>query len=148
GEPRLPAEADTLSSAEAGRLCIGWTRRIRAVFRRVVRDIAIRLTSYPCSNDDMQRVGWSGQAPPRRVVERLAAAGFRIERPDADETPLVVATATAAKVPAPRAERGRWVWVAAEAVPARRAADAVLRGAYDAVSLTARAAADTFAARL
>src|SRR5262249_4502982 len=96
----------------------------------------------------MKNVGWSGTAPPRALADRLSAAGFRVERATDGDPPLVVATATAAKVPAPRAERGRWIWVAADMIPARRAADAVLRGAYDVVSLRAPGAADAIATRL
>jgi DNA-binding NtrC family response regulator len=62
--------------------------------------------------------------------------------------PLVVATATAAKVPAPRAERGRWLWLSGQAVPEARASDAVRRGAYDVIALSSPDAADTLVARL
>jgi len=96
----------------------------------------------------MKLVGWLGPAPSPALATRLEAAGIHINRGDATRTPLVVATATAAKVPTPHAERGRWLWVAARAVPPGRASDAVLRGAYDVVSLTSRDATDTIVARL
>jgi len=96
----------------------------------------------------MKLVGWLGPAPSPALATRLEAAGIHINRGEATRTPLVVATATAAKVPTPHAERGRWLWVAARAVPPGRASDAVLRGAYDVVSLTSRDATDTIVARL
>jgi transcriptional regulator with PAS, ATPase and Fis domain len=96
----------------------------------------------------MKHLLWSGTPPPRALAERLTAAGFRIVRPDDGEEPIVVATAAAAKVPAPRVERGRWIWVAGSAVSPRLAADAILRGAYDVVAMTARDAADTLVARV
>ena len=96
----------------------------------------------------MGAVAWVGVRPSPEVVERLRVAGIHIERDDPEELPLVVSTATAAKVPAPHAERGRWLWIAAAAVPHARATDAVLRGAYDVVALTARDAAATIVTRL
>jgi DNA-binding NtrC family response regulator len=71
-----------------------------------------------------------------------------IERDAAEDLPLVVATAAAARVPAPHAERGRWLWISAVAVPPARATDAVLRGAYDVVALSDRDAATTIVTRL
>jgi len=96
----------------------------------------------------MKQVGWLGAAPPTPLATRLDAAGIHVSRGDAARSPLVVATATAAKVPTPHAERGRWLWVAARAVPPGRAVDAVRRGAYDVVALTDRDATDTIVARL
>jgi len=54
-------------------------------------------------------IAWTGTPPPRAVADRLRTRDIRIERDDPDDLPLVVSTATAAKLPAPRAERGRWV---------------------------------------
>jgi len=96
----------------------------------------------------MRLVGWVGPGPSKALAGRLHAAGIDVDRGNAARTPLVVATATAAKVPAAHAERGRWLWVAAQRVGSGRAVDAVARGAYDVVSLTARDAADTIVARL
>jgi DNA-binding NtrC family response regulator len=73
---------------------------------------------------------------------------MHIEREDPEDLPLVVATAAGARVPTPHAERGRWLWISATAVPQARAADAVLRGAYDVVALTDRDAAATIVTRL
>src|SRR5262245_1679081 len=95
----------------------------------------------------MRTIGWSGPGPSRAVAARLQAAGLHVDREDRDGLPLVVATASAAKVPTPAAERGRWLWLANAAVPAPRAADAVIRGAYDVVSLAGPGALDTLVAR-
>src|SRR5262245_43446905 len=96
----------------------------------------------------MRCVAWVGKRPASGVAQRLSAAGIQIDREDPEGLPLVVATATGAKVPAPGAERGRWLWVSAAPVPAARAADAVLRGAYDVVALGSHGAADTIVSRL
>jgi len=50
---------------------------------------------------------------PDEWLSRLRAAGMSIERDAAEDLPLVVATAAAARVPAPHAERGRWLWISA-----------------------------------
>src|SRR5689334_10623347 len=96
----------------------------------------------------VRSIAWMGMRPPAAVSERLRAAGIHVERDDRQDLPLVMSTATAAKVPASRAERGRWLWISAAAVPNARATDAVLRGAYDVVALTDRDAAATIAIRL
>ena len=96
----------------------------------------------------MRAIAWTGVRPPAAISERLRAAGMYIEREDPEDLPLVVATATAARVPAPRAERGRWLWISAAAVPPARATDAVLRGACDVVALSDRGAAATIVTRL
>ena len=93
-------------------------------------------------------IAWTGTPPPRAVADRLRTRDIRIERDDPDDLPLVVSTATAAKLPAPRAERGRWVWLSGQAVPPARAMDAVMRGAYDVVALDAPDAMDRLVARL
>ena len=96
----------------------------------------------------MRTIAWRGVRPPPAVSARLRAAGMSIERDAAEDLPLVVATAAAARVPAPHAERGRWLWISAVAVPPARATDAVLRGAYDVVALSDRDAATTIVTRL
>jgi len=96
----------------------------------------------------MRTIAWTGVRPPPAVSARLRAAGMSIEREAAEDLPLVVATAAAARVPAPHAERGRWLWISAVAVPPARATDAVLRGAYDVVALSDRDAATTIVTRL
>jgi DNA-binding NtrC family response regulator len=96
----------------------------------------------------MRAIAWAGVRPSPAVSERLRTAGMHIEREDPEDLPLVVATAAGARVPTPHAERGRWLWISAAAVPQARAADAVLRGAYDVVALTDRDAAATIVTRL
>jgi len=96
----------------------------------------------------MRCIAWTGMPPARPLADRLRALEIRVEHDDPDGLPLVVSTATAAKLPAPHAERGRWVWICGKAVPPARAMDAVLRGAYDVVSLDAPDATDTLVARL
>ena len=96
----------------------------------------------------MRRIAWTGTPPSRAVVERLRAVEIRLDRDEPDGLPMVVSTATAAKLPSPRAERGRWIWVSGQPVPAGRASDAVLRGAYDVIALGSPDAIDTIVARL
>jgi DNA-binding NtrC family response regulator len=96
----------------------------------------------------MPCIGWIGVAPSRALAERLRALDVRVDRDDPDGLPLVVCTATAAKVPSPRAERGRWIWVSAQPVPPARALDAVLRGAYDVIALASPDAVDAVITRL
>src|SRR5262249_51695369 len=96
----------------------------------------------------MRSIAWVGKRPASSVAQRLSAAGIQIDREDPEDLPLVVATATSAKIPAPGVERGRWLWISAAPVPAARAADAVLRGAYDVVALDSADAADTIVSRL
>src|SRR6185503_17014888 len=96
----------------------------------------------------MRCIGWTGPAPSRALIDRLRASDIAIDREERSGLPLVVASAASARVPAPRAERGRWIWVSATAVAPARVTDAVLRGAYDVVALSARGAHDTIVARL
>ncbi len=96
----------------------------------------------------MNYIGWTGRPPDRQIAAALAARGIAIDRADRDALPLVVATASADRVPAAHAERRRWLWVCAVAVAAGRVTDAVLRGAYDVISLRAPDAAATIVARV
>jgi len=59
----------------------------------------------------MHTVGWIGPPPSRALTERLRAREIHLDREEREGLPIVVATATAAKLPSPRAERGRWIWV-------------------------------------
>jgi len=90
----------------------------------------------------------TGVALPKALAERLRAADIHVEREPDDDLPVVVMTATAARVPATHAGRGRWLWISAAPVPPARASDAVLRGAYDVVSLGRVGAFDAVVARL
>jgi DNA-binding NtrC family response regulator len=96
----------------------------------------------------MSSVAWVGPPPSRALAERLRTREIHIDREEREGLPLVVSTATAAKLPSPRAERGRWIWVSGQVVPAGRASDAVLRGAYDVIALDASDAIETIVARL
>jgi DNA-binding NtrC family response regulator len=96
----------------------------------------------------MHCVAWVGTPPPRALAERLRGREIRIDRDETEGLPLVVSTATAAKLPSPRSERGRWLWVSGQKVPEGRASDAVLRGAYDVVALVAPDAIETIVTRL
>src|SRR6186997_1059943 len=96
----------------------------------------------------MRYVGWIGAAPPRAVLDRLRRADIAIDREEREGLPLVIATATALRVPANRGERSRWIWVSGKAVSPARATDAVLRGAYDVIGLDTAEAPDTIVARL
>lgn len=76
----------------------------------------------------MRGIGWTGPGPSRALVERLKASEIAIDREERSGLPLVVATAASTRVPAARAERGRWIWLSATSVAPARATDAVLRG--------------------
>ncbi len=96
----------------------------------------------------MRHIAWSGPGPSRALADHLASHEIAIDREDRTGLPLVVATADTQRVPAPRATRGRWIWLSSKAVAPARATDAVLRGAYDVVALSARDAHGTITARL
>ena len=69
---------------------------------------------------------------PRRTSAFAATSASSATNPTI--CPLVVSTATAAKLPAPRAERGRWLWVSGRRCLPRARWTRVLRGAYDVVA--------------
>src|SRR3954470_6138804 len=96
----------------------------------------------------MPCLAWTGPAPGRTLIDRLRTAGLTIDRDDREGLPLVVATATSERIPAPAVERGRWIWLSAKPIAAARAADAVLRGAYEAISLAVPDGGDVLVARL
>jgi len=96
----------------------------------------------------MKSIAWGGPGPSRALAERLRARDIHIDREDREGLPLIVATATAVKLPSIAAEPRRWLWVSGQPVPASRAADAVLRGAYDVIALTSRDALDAISDRL
>src|SRR5262245_47931018 len=82
----------------------------------------------------MREIAWSGPAPDRELRAALSAAGLAIDREAPEGLPLIVATGTARKVPAPSCDRGRWIWLCGERVGDARAMEAIARGAYDVVS--------------
>jgi DNA-binding NtrC family response regulator len=96
----------------------------------------------------MHSIGWAGRSPDRPLAAALTERGIAIDRTDTDGLPRVVATASADRVPAAPAERRRWLWICAAPVAAGRVTDAVLRGAYDVISLRAPDAIATIVARI
>jgi len=91
----------------------------------------------------MKRIAWSGLGPDREMAAALKARGLMVEREATEDLPLVVATASSRKVPAPRSARRRWLWLCGSPVADTRVMDAVIRGAYDVVSRRAPNAIDT-----
>jgi hypothetical protein len=83
----------------------------------------------------MSSIAWVGPPPPRALAERLRAREIHIDREEREGLPLVVSTATAAKLPSPRAERGRWIWLSGEVVPSPRAWMRCCAG-HDVIALT------------
>jgi DNA-binding NtrC family response regulator len=96
----------------------------------------------------MPSIAWNGVAPDRDVLAALKAHGVSIDREVTDGLPLVVATASSRRVPAPPCGRRRWIWLCAEPVGHARAMDATVRGAYDIVSRGAPDAVATLLRRI
>ena len=99
----------------------------------------------------MSTVEWLGPAPPARVNAGLRERGIelRARRQAASEGhgPVVICSRDARR--APRGAGGRpWIWVALGPVPNRLATEAVLRGAYDVISIKSADAAETLARRI
>ena len=78
----------------------------------------------------------------------MRANGFVIDREDPRDLPLVVATETSRRIPAPEASGVRWIWLAAGRPTERQTIDAALRGAYDVISATDSAVTERLIARL
>jgi DNA-binding NtrC family response regulator len=96
----------------------------------------------------MPEVEWSGPAPPERVGARLAAAKIEVRpRRAIAGAPLVICTQRATRVPSPVGGR-RWIWASLSPIAERLRVDAVLRGAYEAISLRDPDGGDQLAARL
>ncbi|MFN7982809.1 MAG: sigma-54 dependent transcriptional regulator [Vicinamibacterales bacterium] len=96
----------------------------------------------------MPAIAWSGPPPTAPVAEALRANGFVIDREDPRDLPLVVATETSRRIPAPEASGVRWIWLAAGRPTERQTIDAALRGAYDVISATDSAVTERLIARL
>ena len=81
-------------------------------------------------------VRWIGQPAPPRVAALLRNDGIHVTRRKtaADNELAIVSTRNAARVP-PRDDASRWLWISATDVPERMQVEAVLRGAYDVISL-------------
>ena len=83
-----------------------------------------------------QSIVWQGAAPSDDVGRALRAAGIDVVKSSAAGRPVVVSTATATRPPAAPRDAASWVWASRDRVPPLAAREAVLRGAYDVVSLT------------
>jgi DNA-binding NtrC family response regulator len=97
----------------------------------------------------MASVVWQGAAPPRALARALREARVTVVRGrgEALDAPVVIFTATG-RPPAGSSAAGRWIWVSAVAFDRSRAVDAILRGAYAAISLQAPDPAPRLIARL
>ena len=98
----------------------------------------------------MPPVDWIGSAPSDRVKAGLRERGVDIlvrrQVPDG-AGPMVLCSRDARR--APRGAAGRpWIWVSKAPIPDRLATDAVLRGAYDVISVTRADAVATLARRI
>lgn len=93
-------------------------------------------------------IAWSGSAPPQTIAAALATNGFVIDREDPRDLPLVIATSSSRRIPAPSNAGTRWIWLASQRPTERQTLDAVLRGAYDVIPVTAPDAADQLMTRL
>jgi len=97
-----------------------------------------------------QVVRWTGTPPPAAVAAVLSGHGLTLvrARDGHGDAPLVVSTRDAARVPARATTAAKWLWVSAAPVAERVQVDAVVRGAYDVVSLKQKDAPAVIAARL
>jgi DNA-binding NtrC family response regulator len=82
-------------------------------------------------------IAWNGPPPSDALRRALAERGIRIGRtPQADPAaPVVICTRSATRAPVRATGARKWLWVCATAVPDRAQTEAVLRGAYDVISL-------------
>src|SRR5262245_2034461 len=83
------------------------------------------------------QIGWKGAAPRGIVAAALAKAGLRTQPFDANalDDVCVVSTPTPRPPNMPAAAANRWIWICDRAVSANTRQDAVVRGAYDVISL-------------
>jgi DNA-binding NtrC family response regulator len=95
----------------------------------------------------MPTILWQGPRPAAAVLARLAAAGLKVTGTSSGPVARVLATADARRIPSPPAGPP-WIWVCGAEVPMNAAAEAVRRGAYEALSLAEDGAPDRLAARL
>ena len=96
-----------------------------------------------------QSIRWRGVPPTRALARALNDARLAIARRDAsaDSGPLVLCTSSGRPPAAPRDE-SPWLWVSTSPIPTTQALEAVKRGAYAAVSLSASDAPAKLIARL
>jgi DNA-binding NtrC family response regulator len=95
----------------------------------------------------MMVLDWFGTPPPNGLIRALRDDGFDVKRSQTldGEGPLIVATRLA-QVPNAVPNRS-WMWVTGGRISPDARTAAVLRGAYDAISLTDPQAAETLARR-
>jgi DNA-binding NtrC family response regulator len=80
-------------------------------------------------------VEWAGTPVPPLIAKALANDGIELRgRGHAENVPLVICSRTGDRVPSPPPGR-RWIWASLAQIPEQLRVDAVLRGAYDAISL-------------
>jgi len=97
----------------------------------------------------MRYVEWHGPAPSPALADALEAGGFKpTRRATTDCVAVVQLTASGRRVPAPDREGSAWIWLCLADLTERQRAEAVARGAYDAISLRDPRAADELVARL
>src|SRR6476620_10572033 len=93
------------------------------------------------------RIKWDGVPPSRELTRALNDARFEIERRDSAATGLVRSTSSG-RPPAAPSGGARWIWLSTSPITNAQALEAVRRGAYAAVSLTAADASSRLIARL
>lgn len=96
----------------------------------------------------MPSIAWSGRPPTGIVSAALAERRIVVDREVPDGLPLVVATTSGRRVPAPSVARGKWIWLAGQQPGQRRVTDAVVRGAYDVIWQGDRDVANRLVARV
>jgi len=92
-------------------------------------------------------IRWDGVPPSRELTRALNDARFEIERRDSAATGLVRSTSSG-RPPAAPSGGARWIWLSTSPITNAQALEAVKRGAYAAVSLTAADASSRLIARL
>src|SRR5262249_1654567 len=97
----------------------------------------------------MNGVAWQGDRPQESLARALQEAGLTCSTGRAvdSEAPVVGFTGSA-RVPAAPASCPGWIWLCRSPLSPAQRRDAVLRGAYDALSLHDADAASLLAARL
>ena len=89
----------------------------------------------------MRTICWTGTAPEAALAKAFAEREIGIDRELDGDLPLVVATASARRVPSPQRPRRSWIGLCAERVADDRVTAAVVRGAYDVIARTSPGAA-------
>ena len=92
-------------------------------------------------------IRWQGPRPPAAVLTRLGASGMTLVGEGRQAAARVVATGDARRIPAMPAGPP-WIWVSAAPLSLAAAAEAIRRGAYEAIALSETNAAERLAVRL